>query len=619
MMHIILLTDHAFTLDIAIVQPGAGLTASYCVPNGSRAGTYVYAEAGGDGQTVHRLDDYHDPDGDWDMSCVAVTRADAPLQVIFRRVPGWACIIFECCDGFATQNQHMMPGSGDNIVTIYDDGEPIDEVRFWGQWALGRWRWQSGPWPFPKDVEALRARGWLPRMDTMVLGKEPSMPVWTPYTPMHIPHGYPLYVGGGGNPTLFSSVQGYWLCKPDQNDSLAHMLEQAEGLAAYPWFVRDNTTWGVPDIWRTYPTKTKWMTSSSYSSLDIEVTGKPGAYFGSSTVTDENGAQWFLTWQPYCVVDANGYLAATINNNAYPGAAQPYGPLTINNADIHTVSIKANPNFIQGSGMVIDEAHSGSMWPTSWLATGDPYYLEALHAKYVLVWWGGGRSVPRPKLAYSQIRQTAWQLTSLMVSAFTTPEVTPSWILPRDLWQWLWDDEMRLWDQELVHGTSPGATLFHTVGVTAGGAQPGMSYAPWQEDMILQVMSWAAMMRPEYKDRVEWKVQDQIARTNGASGWCQYAPEGYYLVHGPDDRSRWYADWHESWINNQSQKRVPGPPDPTSFTGTSPDYTAQLRAGLALATQAGVVEAQECAVWVNQEMQDVGWGDGWHRLFATVD
>ena len=600
-----------------VVEPGAGMAVSYLVPNGKHAGNYVFNETGGTGQTVYKLENYRDPDGDFVMSCVVVTRLDAPLQVIFRKTDLWSSVIFECCDGFATVNQNMMPGHGNNVVTIFENGIQVDTVEMWGQWALGRWRWQSGPWPYPKDVEILRAKGWLPLMDTLVLGKEPGMPVWTPYTPMHIPKGYPLYVGGGGNPTLFSSVQGYWLCKPSP-DSLAHMLEQAEGIAAYPWFIRDSTTWSVPDIWRHHPTKTTWCPNSAYSNCDIEVTGVPGTAFGTNTITDENGKRWVLTWQPYCIVDANGYLAATMQNQDYPGAGEPLGPLTIDNPNIHTVTIKANPNFIQGSGLSIDEAHSGSMWPLPWLATGDPYYLEALHAKYVFVWMGGGRSVPRAQLNYSQIRQTAWQLTSLMISAFTTPEYAPSWMLPKELWESLWSDEMRLWNAELVHGTSPGATMFHTVGVTAGGAQSGMSWAPWQEDMILQVMSWAALIKPEYKYCAEWKMHDQIARTNGTSGWCQYAPEGYYLVSGPDDKSRWYADWHESWVNNQQQARVPGPPDPTSFAGTSPDYTAQCRAGMALATQAGLTAIVPHAQFVNAQMKSMGWGDGWHRLFATI-
>ena len=38
-----------------------GLSATYVVPSGPRAGSYVYSEAGGDGQAVTVLDDYHRP------------------------------------------------------------------------------------------------------------------------------------------------------------------------------------------------------------------------------------------------------------------------------------------------------------------------------------------------------------------------------------------------------------------------------------------------------------------------------------------------------------------------------------------------------------------------------
>ena len=153
---------------------------------------------------------------------------------------------------------------------------------------------------------------------------------------------------------------------------------------------------------------------------------------------------------------------------------------------------------MQGSGLVIDEAHSGSMWPYPWLSTGDPYYLEALHAKYVMVWYTVGRPVPRAKLAYSQIRQTAWQLTSLLIAAATTPEQHALMVAAQEpLARRCGTTRCGLWDAELVNGTSGGATVFHTVGATAGGAQGGYSLATWQEDMILMVMSWAAMLLPE--------------------------------------------------------------------------------------------------------------------------
>jgi hypothetical protein len=116
-------------------------------------------------------------------------------------------------------------------------------------------------------------------------------------------------------------------------------------------------------------------------------------------------------------------------------------------------------------------------------------------------------------------------------------------------------------------------------------------------------------------------VLDQKARVTGDGGWCEWSPEGYYLMLGPDDRSRWYADWGEAWRENQADTamdRVPGPPDPTSYAGQSPDYCLNCHAGLALATQAGVSEAGQAMTLINERMRAQGWGADWHRAFAIA-
>ena len=131
--------------------------------------------------------------------------------------------------------------------------------------ASGRWDGGAGSrgrGRIPKDVAALRAKRWLPLHDGAALGPEPPAPGPIEYAPMHIPYGYPLYVPGGGNPLMLSAAQGYWSAHPS-TESLANMLRQAEGLGAYPWFIRDSTTWGVPDIWQgTLASKTNWMPNS---------------------------------------------------------------------------------------------------------------------------------------------------------------------------------------------------------------------------------------------------------------------------------------------------------------------------------------------------------------------
>ena len=109
---------------------------------------------------------------------------------------------------------------------------------------------------------------------------------------------------------------------------------------------------------------------------------------------------------------------------------------------------------------------------------------------------------------------------------------------------------------------------------------------------------------------------DQIARTNGTSGWCRFYPEGYYIDIGPVDRSRFYADWGEAWRENQAQQKVVGPPDPTTLV-SSGDYTMSCRGGLAFAAQAGIAGAAEALEWLEAQMRAVGYGGDWQRLWSA--
>ena len=174
---------------------------------------------------------------------------------------------------------------------------------------------------------------------------------------------------------------------------------------------------------------------------------------------------------------------------------------------------------------------------------------------------------------------------------------------------------MRLWRSELVNGTTPGSTVFHTVGATAGGAQGGLSLATWQEDMILQVMSWASMLMPDCKWAAQWKAQDQIARTNGTSGWCENYPEAYYMNVGTTG-GVWYRSWAEAWAANQQSRSVPTP-NPTTLT-SSADYCGQLRCGMAFATQAGIPGVAEHLSSLTRKMNAARYGDDWARLVKTI-
>ena len=192
--------------------------------------TYEYDEAAG-----KNLGNYVDPAGRFTMSCVRVSRSDCPLRVDFRRIPGWACVIFELGDAFSTSPKNLRP------YTASIAGQTISLP---GHWWGSRWRWQSGPWPLPMvPVDDLFARKLLPAYDPSVTHGTSKPMGLVAYKPLGLAGitGYMPMTGERSDIGFLTESQANYICNPTPQ-ALASVLAQGEAGATIPWRFYDPKT-----------------------------------------------------------------------------------------------------------------------------------------------------------------------------------------------------------------------------------------------------------------------------------------------------------------------------------------------------------------------------------------
>ena len=275
----------------------------------------------------------------------------------------------------------------------------------------------------------------------------------------------------------------------------------------------------------------------------------------------------------------------------------------------------ANP-FIQnpaGSPVTLDSAHMGSFCFMPFLLTGDPYALEWVQycALYNVVCLSPGA---RANFSLGNaVRAVAWSLRSLVQAATVTPDSVPGWFLPRSIFKSRLDDERAWFLDRYVNGTTkPCADLWilQTPDGSPGSATstpPANTYVSvWQEDFLSTILGWVvAMGHSDWNPVLEWKAQDTIARTGGASGWVRAVPTMYQtmLREGPSGPS--VTTWADAWaLNERCMGDVCAYDDPHRLSSNANiTYTSYTLGAVAMTAQAGVAGAQGSYDWLLSELQ----------------
>jgi hypothetical protein len=218
---------------------------------------------------------------------------------------------------------------------------------------------------------------------------------------------------------------------------------------------------------------------------------------------------------------------APFNWNTYPGASTYYDQRW---SSPHLSLLTSPPSKIHGNIFSIDMSHQPALAFLPFMLTGDLYYLEELQfmSTYMM------RSSPSVQLGLlykGQTRETAWSLRNIFDVVYATPERSTQSILPRSYWQKFLDKNLAGMMADYVHGKSLKTAVFCSG--TDGGRMPF-----WQEDYLATVLGVAVHRGFEaWRPVFEWKLQSDIARTNGTSGWPRGEPTAYYPKPGKADIS----------------------------------------------------------------------------------
>jgi len=501
------------------------------------------------------LGDFADPRGRFIMSCKRLIQPQCPVIVDFRHAGEWSCIIFAFGDPFDTTGADLPAYSvefpadmrarfklerrrGRTHRRLTEISVRLSEtIEVPKHFKFARWRWQSCEWPFPlTTIEELEAEHLLPRMDAAVAcGTARSYGPVT-YEPMGLAGIYSQMGAGGQRPDIgfVTDWQADYICTQSQT-ALDNVLAQGEAAGTIPWFIMDPNTVAIID-----PTSADWKSASSYGT-----SGNPRLYKSV------------------------------------------------------------------GSGIQIDSAHEPAVSYLPFALTGDPYYLESLQAQVVYFitscpggWYNQGNGIWKP-LGMGQTRGVAWMTRDIMQAVRMTPEDAPPWLLPKS--------KMREIFQASIDGlkgiqaaTEPLRSVFHAVAGSRGdydntgpgGTIPsGCWYATWQEDFVQCVLAWGAMMHPDIPELLEfcrWHVVGLIDRAAvEPSGWCGGWPELYWKAFQDTRDGPQYPDWGKAWERNSVVQGLPEQTlaqllvSPSAF-----DYPNNLQAGLSMAVQAGINEAQ---------------------------
>lgn len=175
-----------------------------------------------------------------------------------------------------------------------------------------------------------------------------------------------------------------------------------------------------------------------------------------------------------------------------------------------------------------DAGHLPSTVYLPFLLTGDPYHLEA--AMFTCNY--NQASQPSDNRIYFCGRYIAWSLRAVAELVACTPDVVPSWLLPRSYWQ-RWMDGCKERIEACVLNTSdPLYYVFHTLRDpgTNSDLDPAKSGDHvWQQNMLDLVTAWIASWRDDWLEIAEWCMHSSLDRASATSGWARSHASPYHM------------------------------------------------------------------------------------------
>lgn len=265
------------------------------------------------------------------------------------------------------------------------------------------------------------------------------------------------------------------------------------------------------------------------------------------------------------------------NATTYSGGAGGNPPLT-------TLVVPAPANVVP------EASHFGSLSYVPAKLTGDPYHVEELQLTLTYLLGDLLQHGYPMVIRHDQTRELAWTLDKLCQVIDITPNITPSWLLPKAYWQKILDANVAYLTANYVNSTGINqATLFAI-------APDVTKVGPWQEDYLAAVLGfWCLAGFTALRPTFDWKIKSTIARTNGTSGFPREQVSAYWpsLIG--------VTDWASFAKVNGLTAAVPGKLNPTTMVDAN--YVSFARGALALASRLGNTDAKACFDWLDPQVR----------------
>ncbi len=170
-----------------------------------------------------------------------------------------------------------------------------------------------------------------------------------------------------------------------------------------------------------------------------------------------------------------------------------------------------------------DAAHHPCLSYIPFLLTGDPFHLEEL--QYQINYYLGlehDADMKRYIFDRLQTRGWAWMLRSTVFAYLACDSIQGESLLPKEFWKKVLDNNLSWITDNCVNGQSAKERVFFS-----GTSKHSMGW--WQEDYLCGVLAMAVRLGfSDWLPVLKWKIQSDINRINGTSGWPRTRPTMYY-------------------------------------------------------------------------------------------
>jgi hypothetical protein len=266
-------------------------------------------------------------------------------------------------------------------------------------------------------------------------------------------------------------------------------------------------------------------------------TGNPNAFAGM-IVQDEEGACFPMGW-----IDEHAGRPLSLDDyptiDAKPGSGSPY--------QVPEIPCE----------LILDTGHMPGFGYLAYVATEDPWHLWLLQCNVTWALFSyhqGYRQQGKGRIGYEQTRSYFWQLRSLARAARLSPASPPAWLLGRDYFERLLENNREFFQADFIDDPAPvHAVLRQAVQAPADYEGWGnQQTAPWQEEFGVIVLAELVKIGFGWQAPLMWKADSSLARFGQRDGWPRAFGCPYRIIVNAAYGAPFAASWAEALTLNRA-------------------------------------------------------------------